>query len=97
MKLLPDRSHGLRRVSSAFTLIELLVVIAIIAILVLFLLPAISSVRSAAKKVDCLNRHRQTGSALTLYTRENGGLFPFFTNGSAAGSGLKMWYSLISP
>jgi prepilin-type N-terminal cleavage/methylation domain-containing protein len=79
-----------------FTVIELLVVITIIGILMALLLPALNSIRSAAKKVDCLNRHRQTGLAMIVYTQENRGTFPFFSNGNAAGSGLKMWYSLIS-
>ena len=59
-----------------FTLIELLVVIAIIAILAAMLLPALAGAKARAQRLQCLNQIRQLGLGITLFTADNGEMFP---------------------
>ena len=56
-----------------FTLIELLVVIAIIALFMAILMPALSRVKSQAKKISCQARLKQWGLIFKLYTDDYDG------------------------
>jgi type II secretory pathway pseudopilin PulG len=61
---------------AAFTLIDLLVSLAIIGVLIGILLPTLSGVREATRKVICTSNIRQHGLGLAMYAEDNHGQFP---------------------
>ena len=67
----------------SFTLIELLVVISIIAILAAMLMPALNKTRETGRKGSCTSNLKQVGMAMNLYTGDNGGYAPMFSQSTA--------------
>ncbi|MEM7453821.1 MAG: DUF1559 domain-containing protein, partial [Planctomycetota bacterium] len=83
---------------AAFTLVELLVVIAIIGILIGMLLPAVQSVREAARRTTCLNNLTQIGLACLSYEDVNKAFPPGFTFEPSLGhTGSALWSAFILP
>jgi type II secretory pathway pseudopilin PulG len=61
---------------AAFTLIDLLVSLAIIGVLIGILLPTLSGVREATRKVVCSSNQRQHGLGIAMYADDHQGQLP---------------------
>ena len=85
----PTSRHG-------FTLIELLVVIAIIALLAALLLPALASGKDRARRIQCINNHKQLLLTWTLYQDDYRGGLPSNVRGAPpSGNGLNWVESTV--
>ncbi|MEM0982976.1 MAG: DUF1559 domain-containing protein [Planctomycetota bacterium] len=95
-----------RSASRAFTLLELLVVISIIALLISILLPALKTVREAARQTACMANVRSIAQGADLYSSSNKGWYPHWSgwqtwDGQGDGVGGdapgKAWTELLFP
>jgi prepilin-type N-terminal cleavage/methylation domain-containing protein len=64
------------KADGGFSLLELLVVIAVIAILAALLFPVLSSAKSKAKRIVCLNNLRQINRGVRLYADDSADATP---------------------
>ncbi|MEZ6056783.1 MAG: DUF1559 domain-containing protein [Planctomycetaceae bacterium] len=87
------QSRG-RAIRPGFTLIELLVVIAIIAILVALLLPAVQSVREAARRSQCQDHLHNLAIAVMNYEGVSKTFPPGLTGTSLSSTRLSPFYGL---
>lgn len=64
------------KASRGFNLIDTLVSVAVIAVLISLLLPTLSGVNEAARRVVCASNVRQLGFGIALYSEANQGAIP---------------------
>ena len=84
------------RAVRGFTLVELLVVVAIIGTLVGLLLPAVQSVRAAARRTQCASNMRQVGLAMGQFCDTHRGRFPDTSHNEANDETLS-WIYTVAP
>jgi prepilin-type N-terminal cleavage/methylation domain-containing protein len=75
------------RKTKGFTLVELLVVIGIIAMLIAILLPALRRAQESAKRVLCLNNHKQLVLAARTYASDWKDALPFVNSNATESAG----------
>jgi prepilin-type N-terminal cleavage/methylation domain-containing protein/prepilin-type processing-associated H-X9-DG protein len=75
-----------KRKNRAFTLIEMLVVISIIAVLAAILLPALSSGKRRAQRIQCIGNLKEIGTAFQIFAHDHRGKFPMQTPVAEGGS-----------
>ena len=78
-----------------FTLVELLLVMAVIMLLAALLFPALSTVRSTAKRIKCVSNQRQIGCTVNLYEMDYYGYAPPARH--FLPSNTLWWQSFLSP
>ncbi len=69
-----------------FTIVELLAVAAVIAILAAFVLGGVKSALESGKKAQCQSQLKQLYLAITMYSNDNGRIFPNINNDDPTGS-----------
>jgi prepilin-type N-terminal cleavage/methylation domain-containing protein len=93
---LDRRNHRPAGKRVGFTLVELLVVIAIIGTLVALLLPAVQSVRAAARRTQCSSNMRQVGLAMGQFCDAHRGRFPNTSHNKTNNEQLS-WIYTVAP
>ncbi len=77
---------------NAFTLVELLVVIAIIAVLLAILLPSLTSIKGAAKRLQCAQKLGGIGKAYNMYSGQYDGMLPLLEKYDATTPSIESTY-----
>jgi prepilin-type N-terminal cleavage/methylation domain-containing protein/prepilin-type processing-associated H-X9-DG protein len=85
----------MRKQGEAFTLVELTVVIAIVALLSALSLSAVTSTRSKAQRIACVNNLKQVGIAFRTWAAANGGGTPMTVASAQGGDSEDVGYRTL--